>query len=448
MEKKRFHIKRKPISFINVFLLSTVCLALTSCSRQENNPPTELTFIHGWGGAVKTHVLMQEIYDEFAEENPDIVLNSQPSSDSTIAVEKANDMLALDEMPNIVSTNGQSYYVSNVVKQGKALNLAPYIEEDPELKASIHPSVLEVWTNEDGSIYTLPDALEVMGYWYNKQYFTEAGIVDERGEASPPATWDEFYEACEKLEQWNQKTGTLKGVYALENVQVAENLFLARLAGESEEGYQMAGGVPDTFDYDAFRNTVKDFSNLYRYSSDTDSIDNARQYFIEGKTAMYFNGVWESEIFQDSKNREDIACADYPTRSGESLSYISPSSGYVVYDSPDKKQNEASVRFLKYMLGSGVQTRLALETGQAPSNPDVDNQVIAKGYPMLGNALKTAHDAQIQIKTISSVWSNSHLNLIAGHLKAASGNEDELNDLILQLDSLQKGDEKEINSSY
>ena len=67
---------------------------------------------------------------------------------------------------------------------------------------------------------------------------------------------------------------------------------------------------------------------------------------------------------------------------------------------------------------------------------------------MLGNALKTAHDAQIQIKTISSVWSNSHLNLIAGHLKAASGNEDELNDLILQLDSLQKGDEKEINSSY
>lgn len=411
-------------------------LLLTSCSRQEESPPVELTFIHGWGGTFKTHVLMQEIYDTFDEERGDIILNSQPSSDSTIAIEKANDMLALDEMPNIVSTNGQSYYVANVVKQGKALNLAPYIEKDTELKKSIHPSVLDVWTNEDGSIYTLPDVLEVMGYWYNKEYFIEAGIVDANGEAAPPKTWAEFYDACEKLAKWNEKTQKLRGVYSLEHVQVTENLLLARLAGESEEGYEMAVGVPDSFQTETFRTVVQDFANIYKYSNDTDTLDNARQYFIEGSTAMYFNGVWESEIFRDLDNQNEIGCADYPTNSGAALSYVSPSSGYVVYDSSDEIQNDAAVSFLKYMLSEKIQTRLALETGQAPSNPMVDNKVISKGYPMLGNALTAAHNAQIQIQTISSVWGNNYMNLIDSSLKEASGNKEAMEQFIRELDHM------------
>ena len=86
---------------------------------------------------------MQEIYRAFDEANPDIVLNYQPSSDSNIAVEQANNMLAIDKMPDIVSTNGQSYYVQNAVKRGMALDLLPYIEADEAFIRSIHPSVLE-----------------------------------------------------------------------------------------------------------------------------------------------------------------------------------------------------------------------------------------------------------------------------------------------------------------
>ena len=48
----------------------------------------------------------------------------------------------------------------------------------------------------------MPDALEVMGYWYNAGYFREAGIVDEKGNARPPRTWEEFRETLEKLDAW------------------------------------------------------------------------------------------------------------------------------------------------------------------------------------------------------------------------------------------------------
>ena len=387
-----------------ILLLSAAAAVLVGCGRQEEPEVTELTFIHGWGGTVKTHSTMQEIYRAFDEENPDIVLNYQPSSDSNIAVEQANNMLAIDKMPDIVSTNGQSYYVQNAVKRGMALDLLPYIEADEAFIRSIHPSVLETWTEENGGLYTVPDALEVMGYWYNAEYFREAGIVDEKGNARPPQTWEEFREAFTKLDAWGKDRVNEPGegrvdTCALENVQVAENLFLAVLAGKGPEGLQMAGALPDTFDTPVFRDAVR-----------------------------------ECEEFKGCAAEADIAYANYPTESGESLSYISPSSGYVLFDSYDEKKKEASIRFLKYMLSEEVQLKLALETGQAPSNPNVDLAVIREEYPLLGNALEQAHAADIQIKTITSVWNSGIMETIGADIRRACMEEEALDSLISALD--------------
>lgn len=229
---------------------------------------------------------------------------------------------------------------------------------------------------------------------------------------------------------------SLSSVYALEKVQVIENLFLARLAGESTEGVILATDIPESFDTEVFRTVVKDFVNIYKYSKNTDSLENARQYFMEGSTAMYFNGVWESEIIQNSERNEEIAYANYPTNYGMDLSYVSPSSGYVVYESPDERENQAAIRFLKYMLSSEIQTRLATETGQAPSNPNVDNKVIAEKYPVLGNALETAHGAEIQIKTITSVWNSELIDCISASIEEACVDHVELEEMIQELDKI------------
>ena len=424
-------MKRKKVILGLILLL----ILLSGCQMSEEAEPVRLSFIHGWGGTLRAHAIMQEIYDEFDEKNEDIILSSQPSSDSSIAVEKANDMLALDEMPNIVSTNGQYYFVENAVKREKLLDLMSYIRSDADFMRLIHPSVLEVWTNTDGSLYTLPDALEVMGFWYNENYFREAGIVDENGKIALPKTWTEFYEVCEKLEAWNRTSGKLEAVYALENVQVVENLFLARLGGESTDGLILATDVPESYDSEVFRNVIKDFANIFRYSQNTDSIENARQYFIDGSTAMYFNGVWESEVIQNCERSNEIAYANYPTNYGMQLSYVSPSSGYVIYESRDERENEAAIRFLKYILSQEIQTRIATETGQAPVNPKVDNQVIAEKYPVLGNALETAHSAGIQLKTITSVWDTEAIEIIESAIEEACKSSVELEQMIDDLEN-------------
>ena len=217
-------------------------------------------------------------------------------------------------------------------------------------------------------------------------------------------------------------------------MQVAENLFLAVLAGKGPQGLEMARTLPSASDTRVFRDAVRDFAWIFSHSVKAESLDDAREYFREGRTAIYFNGVWECEEFKGCAAEADIAYANYPTESGESLSYISPSSGYVLFDSYDEKKKEASVRFLKYMLSGEVQLKLALETGQAPSNPNVDLAVIREEYPLLGNALEQAHGADIQIKTITSVWNSRIMETIGADIRRACTEERSLDSLIVELD--------------
>ena len=169
-----------------------VCMIIIGgCSKKEEQECVEITLVHGYGGTLESYKMMQEIYNGFSEKNPDIKLNCIEYMNNEIAVEKANDMLAVGEIPDIVSTNSLSYYVDNAIKAGMALNLMPYLEADPEWKRQIHPSVFETWETDDGRIYTIPDALELSGYWYNKKYLEEAGVLDKEGNISIPKTYPE-----------------------------------------------------------------------------------------------------------------------------------------------------------------------------------------------------------------------------------------------------------------
>lgn len=411
-----------------------LCMGLffAGCGKKEEAPePVTITLMHGWGGTLKNHQTMQDIYKRFDEQNEDIRLECQPYPDVTIAVKEANDMLSVGKMPDIISTNGFSYYIENAVKRGLAMDLMPYIEADEEFQHEISPAVFEAWEKK-GKLYTIPDAMEVSGYWYNEDIFRKAGITDEQGDVLLPSTWEEFFLDCGKIEEWSEEGGYDVTPFALENNQIVENFFFARLAG-SEEGYSMANEIPEEFTGMSLKDTVRDTGRLLSYSHNVNNLDNARQFFAEGQSAMFFNGVWDSEYFREVSGAENIGYAAYPTEDGRSLAYVSPSAGYVVCDNQDVRKREACIRFLKYMLSEEVQTELALRTGQAPVNPHVDEEEILMEYPLLGKGLQAANSADVKIKTLRSVWTGSYGDVLAEKLEDAALDEKKLPALLKEL---------------
>ena len=212
-----------------------LCILLTACSTAAETEPVSISFMHGWGGSGADHVGMRELFAAFEEENPDIHIVYDTSPDLEIVMEKAADLLAVDKAPSIISTNGNVQYVSNAKKKGVALDLTPYLKEDATFASDVSPQILQALQEPDGAVYTLPDAVEYIGYWYNASLFRQAGITDTgtpEGTVVPPRTWEEFWAACDALAQIAPQTGAVPL-----QMQVSQMGFFlgARLAGASEQ---------------------------------------------------------------------------------------------------------------------------------------------------------------------------------------------------------------------
>ena len=68
--------------------IAGICIfAGAGCRQETEEAPIEITLMHGYGGTLESYQIMQEIYDEFSEQNPDIRLNSIAYINNLVEVE-------------------------------------------------------------------------------------------------------------------------------------------------------------------------------------------------------------------------------------------------------------------------------------------------------------------------------------------------------------------------
>ena len=386
-----------------IFIL--FCFLLTACSTVSKDESVSISFMHGWGGSSFDHVGMRELFAEFEALNPDVHIVYDTSPDLGIVMEKAADMLAVDKAPSIISTNGNVQYVSNARKKGVALNLMPYLQEDETFASDISPHILQALQEPSGEIYTLPDAVEYIGYWYNASLFRQAGITDTgtpNGKVVLPRTWEEFWNACDALAEIAPQTGAVPL-----QLQVSQMGFFlgARLAAVSADALNyMQKDSPVCHREDA-ELAVSELVNALSYDVRRGTALDIRQNFFDGKSAIYIDGVWANTEFTETTTKQEIRYAAFPGLCGETIAYANPATGYVISSDGSQKQIDASIRFLKYMLSEDVQKQIVIKTHQAPSNPKISEPWIHEQVPILAEAMQVCQEADQQILTLYTVLS-------------------------------------------
>ena len=366
-----------------IFIL--FCFLLTACSTVSKDESVSISFMHGWGGSGFDHVGMRELFAEFEALNPDVHIVYDTSPDLGIVMEKAADMLAVDKAPSIISTNGNVQYVSNARKKGVALNLMPYLQEDETFASDISPHILQALQEPSGEIYTLPDAVEYIGYWYNASLFRQAGITDN---------------ACDALAEISPQTGAVPL-----QLQVSQMGFFlgARLAAVSADALNyMQKDSPVCHREDA-ELAVSELVNALSYDVRRGTALDIRQNFFDGKSAIYIDGVWANTEFTETTTKQEIRYAAFPGLCGETIAYANPATGYVISSDGSQKQIDASIRFLKYMLSEDVQKQIVIKTHQAPSNPKISEPWIHEQVPILAEAMQVCQEADQQILTLYTV---------------------------------------------
>lgn len=346
--------------------------------------------IHGWGSTEADHIAMRQIYEDFEKEHPYIHLNLISMPSATDVISKVGDLLTVGEIPDIVFTGGdgrESIY-QFMVQKGYALNLMPYIREDEEFASNISEVIMDKWLTGNEELYTLSDVLLMGGYWYNEEIFEQAGIKEA------PKTWEEWFEVCEKIKQSNGKVTPM-----ILDTNHITYLMSVLLANENVSELKNSKININTVAFDQTLEQLKKIAG-YAVMAENYNYRDTLSGFNEGESAMYINGVWASSMIDDDLR---VSYAPFPSDDGKGISTQSACVGYILGNTKDEKRMEASVEFLKYMMSESTARRILEQTGQIPSNPNVEITKENVGSRMI-QAVETVKNAGLIIETPENIW--------------------------------------------
>lgn len=413
-------MKNKVKKLLLLIWILLICCILSSCEKEKKK--VTITVIHSWGGTETDHVAMRQIYEQFQNENPDINLRliSMPTRNETLR--KVEDMIMVGDTPDIIAFSGmgENSIYNFMVENNMALDIQPYLEEDSEFDRDISETNKKYWTTGAGDLYTVVDVLSLSGgYWYNEEILEKSGIKQL------PETWNEFIDMCDRINEWSKEEST--EVKPLRPSAEGYLYFMDHMLFSEKDS------VSEISDED-FVDTLKKMESIYHFSkfeNTSYSYRDETRLFNEGRLAIYVNGVWGAPMISEKIHAK---YALLPTNDGISMSCESASLGYVLGKSGSKEREDASVRFLKYILSKKVQTQILERTEQFPANPNISLEKYKNEKNRMYQAATLVLDAERKIEIPDNVWSASQKEYFTDNIFKVLMNEMDKQELVDNID--------------
>lgn len=370
----------KQKKLMSLLLAGVMVLSLGACGSkdtkedvaQNGNEVVEIDYATGWVGShvsAKAETKVIEEFNKQYEGKIKVNIEELPSDDAY--VKKMKTLAASKALPDVV--HGKEGIRELAVKNGQAVDLIPFLEEDAEWKKYVGDAATQF--NKDGDkLYSIANAKQIVGYFYNKDMFSKAGI-------EPAKTWDEFMENNEKLKAAGF---TPLALMTGENAWTS-NLWLAAMVGTSgDEGYDfMHTMYPDSYENDAFIKGLGMMQKCLAEYTTSDAVGaiyaNAANNFCQEKAGMIANGPWMTSDFSDPEKSTEgfvdkVGVAIFP-ESGLVEQY---ETGYTLCtNGEDEAVQNAALEFMKFKTGKRAQEIFLEELGALPLT---ENVVMSEEY--------------------------------------------------------------------
>ena len=169
-------------------LVTAVATAMLTSAGVAAGQSRESVTLVWWHNATQGEglKLWTSVASEFHKLHPDVTVKAVPLQNEQFTT-KIPIVLQSDSPPDVFQNWGGGQLVDQV-KAGKVADLTKYVK--PWIK-SIGGSAAGWQVN--GKQYAIPYNVGVVGFWYNKKLFAQAGIT------TPPKTWPQLMSAISKL---------------------------------------------------------------------------------------------------------------------------------------------------------------------------------------------------------------------------------------------------------
>jgi raffinose/stachyose/melibiose transport system substrate-binding protein len=235
--------------------------------------------------------------------------------------DKIKVMITSGELPPVVYGGGYKL-LDLALQAGLVVDLTDAVNADPDWKA-MYSDTWQKINCRDGKVYASSCESELIGYFYNKDLFTKAGI------SGPAQSWDEFFADCDKL----LAAGiTPLAMDTADGAWCSQLLMGAIIATSGDEGMKfMQTQYPTDYSQEVVQKAVAKIQTLYQKYTTLDAnggaYENAANNFFSEKVAMICNGPWMIGDFSDT-SKTDAGFAD---KVG-----VSTYPGGFVYDTPSR----------------------------------------------------------------------------------------------------------------
>ncbi|MBE9047334.1 ABC transporter substrate-binding protein [Pleurocapsales cyanobacterium LEGE 10410] len=344
-------------SFSQALIKGTLCLLLLcGCGDTEQlSKVTKITFWHGINPP-ENRDIFQGLVDKFNREHPDIEVEALYIGQPDAQLPKILAATVSEQPPDIL------WFVAQITGKlnqlGALLPLENWLNNST-VKPEIDPAMFDSM-ELNGHILSVPFATNNAAVFYRPSLFEKAGITNV------PQTWSELKQTAKKLTQDTNGDDRLDQHGVLLSLGKGEWTVFAWLPLiYSAGGDLLQSGKPNLVNPGAIAalqfgaDLVKDNLAILSPPERGYEIDE----LIAGKVAMQITGPWTLAQLKSTKIDYDvfaIPVAQQPAAviGGENL--------FVFKTTP--KREQASLRFLEYVLSEEFQTAWALKTGYLPVN--------------------------------------------------------------------------------
>ncbi len=185
--------------------------------------------------------------------------------------------------------------VSQLVKNGQALDIQSTFQQLGVFGEILPGAVSIIKQLFNNQMIALPFELNIEGFWYNKQIFSQNGL-------QPPSTWDQLVQIAATLQQKGIQPFTASGQQGWPITRLIGN-YLFRSLGPNAMAMVQSGQAKLTDPpYVAATQAVANLGKQGYFGKGIATLDyaTAENLFLQGKAAMYYMGSWAVADFTNA----------------------------------------------------------------------------------------------------------------------------------------------------
>ena len=369
---------------------STATIDETETAASSEGPieVSYATFMVGSHASAEAEAEVIEEFNKLHEGEIKVVVEELPSDDAF--VDKMKTLASSKNLPDVII--GKNGIRELAIENGQAVDLKPYLDEDSEWMSYVGEDAMNYNMEDDGSVYSISNQRQVIGYFYNKEMFEEVGIT-------PAKTWDEWMENNQKLKDAGY---TPLALMTGENAWTT-NLWTAAMIGtDGEEGNEfMNTCYPETYSTDSVVKAAEMIQTCLKEYTTADAVgaiySNAANNFEQGNVAMIANGPWMCPDFSDTSKsiegfEDKVGVALYP----EDGLIAQFEVGYILCtNGKSEAEQAAALEFLKFKTSGYAQGVFLEKAGVLPLTDKVEiSDEYKAANPIVAELLDISADAK------------------------------------------------------